>query len=132
MKVVEVRIIFEFLSKLKLNKFEKEVRIALLKNYTEMYTVYKEQEAKMEELKKKIFTEDDLKAFQEALENKKGLSQDLINKNNEYNSVLSSLFDSECDIKVTKISEDKFVEGLVESDTDFTPIDIIRLKPIFE
>lgn len=132
MKVVEVRIIFEFLSKLKLNKFEKEVRIALLKNYTEMYTVYKEQEAKMEELKKKIFTDDDLKSIQESIENKTSLSQDLINKNTEYNSVLSSLFDSECDIKITKVSEEKFVEGLANSDIDFTPIDIVRLKPIFE
>lgn len=132
MKVVEVRIIFEFLSKLKLNKFEKDTRIAILKNYTEMFTPYKEQEAKMEELKKKIFTDDDLKSIQEAVENKTNLSQDLINKNTEYNSVLTSLFDSECDIKITKVSEEKFVEGLANSDIDFTPIDIVRLKPIFE
>lgn len=132
MKVVEVRIIFEFLSKLKLNKFDKETRLAVLKNYTEMFTCYKEQETKMEELKKKIFTEKDLLNIQSSIENKVPLTKELIDKNNEYNTILSELFDSECDIKITKISEENFTNGLSDSDVEYTPLDIVRLKPILK
>ena len=132
MKVVEVRIIFEFLSKLKLNKFTKDVRIAVLKNYTELFTAYKEQETKIEELKKKVFSEEDLMAIQESIENKLPLSKELLDKNNEYNSVLTELFESEYDIKITKISEEDFANCLADSEVEFTPLDIVRLKPILK
>lgn len=57
MKAVEVRFIFNFLSNLKLNKLSKETRVAVLKNYTILHTKVKEYDDKIEELRKKIFTD---------------------------------------------------------------------------
>lgn len=132
MKVVEVRTIFEFLSKLKLNKFTKEVRVLVLKNYTSFFTLIKEYDAKLEELRKKIFTDEDLQAIQNSVNNKTPLSKELIDKNLEYNEVITNLFKEECDVKIDKISEKDFIECLSESDIEFTPMDIINLRPILK
>lgn len=132
MKVVEVRFIFDFLSRLNLSKFDKDVRHAILKNYMDMYSCYKENESKIEELKKKIFTEEDLIDIQTSFKDKTPLNKELADKNNEYNIILSELFNSEYDIKITKISEEKFINGLSDLCIDYTPLDIIRLKPILE
>lgn len=132
MKVVEVRTIFDFLSKLKLNKFIKEVRISVLKNYTSFFTLIKEYDAKLEELRKKIFTDEDLQAIQDSVNNKTPLSKELIDKNLEYNEVITNLFKEECDVKIDKISEKDFIECLSESDIEFTPMDIINLRPILK
>lgn len=132
MKVVEVRTIFDFLSKLKLNKFTKEVRVSVLKNYTSFFTLIKEYDAKLEELRKKIFTDEDLQAIQDSVNNKTPLSKELIDKNLEYNEVITNLFKEECDVKIDKISEKDFIECLSESDIEFTPMDIINLRPILK
>lgn len=132
MKVVEVRTIFDFLSKLKLNKFTKEVRVSVLKNYTSFFTLIKEYDAKLEELRKKIFTEEDLQAIQDSVNNKTPLSKELIDKNLEYNEVITNLFKEECDVKIDKISEKDFIDCLSESDIEFTPMDIINLRPILK
>ena len=132
MKVVEVRTIFDFLSKLKLNKFTKEVRVLVLKNYTSFFTLIKEYDAKLEELRKKIFTDEDLQAIQSSVNNKTPLSKELIDKNLEYNEVITNLFKEECDVKIDKISEKDFIECLSESDIEFTPMDIINLRPILK
>lgn len=132
MKVVEVRTIFDFLSKLKLNKFTKEVRVSVLKNYTSFFTLIKEYDAKLEELRKKIFTDEDLQEIQNSVNNKTPLSKELIDKNLEYNEVITNLFKEECDVKIDKISEKDFIECLSESDIEFTPMDIINLRPILK
>lgn len=132
MKVVEVRTIFDFLSKLKLNKFTKEVRVSVLKNYTSFFTLIKEYDAKLEELRKKIFTDEDLQAIQDSVNNKTPLSKELIDKNLEYNEVITNLFKEECDVKIDKISEKDFIECLSESNIEFTPMDIINLRPILK
>lgn len=132
MKVVEVRTIFDFLSKLKLNKFTKEVRVSVLKNYTSFFTLIKEYDAKLEELRKKIFTDEDLQAIQDSVNNRTPLSKELIDKNLEYNEVITNLFKEECDVKIDKISEKDFIECLSESDIEFTPMDIINLRSILK
>lgn len=132
MKVVEVKTIFDFLSKLKLNKFTKEVRVSVLKNYTSFFTLIKEYDAKLEELRKKIFTDEDLQAIQDSVNNRTPLSKELIDKNLEYNEVITNLFKEECDVKIDKISEKDFIECLSESDIEFTPMDIINLRPILK
>lgn len=132
MKVVEVRNIYDFLSKLKLNKLTKEVRVAVLKNYTELTTVNREIDAKIEELRKKVFTDEELQELQNAINNKTEVSKVLIDKNNTYNEVILKMFDDECDVKVVKISEEKFIDCLVDSEVEFTPVDILRLKPILK
>lgn len=132
MKVVEVRTIFEFLSKLKLNKFTKEVRIAVLKIHADMFTCFKEQEAKIEEIRKKIFTDEDISLIQESVNNKTPLSKELVDKQSEYNEVINKLFEDECELNITKISQSDFIECLVNSEIEFTPVDIIRIKPILK
>lgn len=132
MKVVEVRSISEFLSKLKLNKFSKEIRVNVLKNYAELTTANKEIDAKMEELRKKVFTDEELQELQDAINNKTEVSQTLIDKNNEYNEVILKMFNDDCEVKVVKISEEKFIDCLVDSEVEFTPVDILRLKPILK
>lgn len=132
MKVVEVKTVFDFLSRLKLNKFTKEVRVLVLKNYTSFFTLIKEYDAKLEELRKKIFTDEDLQTIQDSVNNKTPLSKELIDKNLEYNEVITNLFKEECDVKIDKISEKDFIECLSESDIEFTPMDIINLRPILK
>lgn len=132
MKVVEVKTIFEFLSRVKLNKFTKELRVAILKNYTTMYTLVKEYDSKLEELRKKIFTDEDIQKTQESVNNNIPLTKELVNKNLEYNEVITSLFKEECNIKLDKLSEKDFIDCLSESDIEYTPIDILNLKPILK
>lgn len=132
MKVVEVKTIFEFLSRVKLNKFTKELRVAILKNYTTMYTLVKEYDSKLEELRKKIFTDEDIQKIQESVSNNIPLTKELVNKNLEYNEVITSLFKEECNIKLDKLPEKDFIDCLSESDIEYTPIDILNLKPILK
>lgn len=132
MKVVEVRTIFEFLNKLKLNKFDKETRIAVLKNYTELFSLYKEQEVKMEELRKKIFSSEDLQLLQDSINNRKPLTKDLIEKNSEYNSVIAALFNEDINLELLKVDKDKFLDALSETDIEYTPMDIVQLELLFK
>lgn len=132
MKVIEIKTIFDFLSKLKLNKFTKEVRVLVLKIHTSFFPLVKEYDSKLEELRKKIFTEEDLQVIQDSITHNTPLSKELIDKNLEYNEIMMSLFNDECDIKIDKISETDFIECLSESDIEFTPMDIVRLKPILK
>lgn len=132
MKVIEIKTIFDFLSKLKLNKFTKEVRVLVLKIHTSFFPLIKEYDSKLEELRKKIFTEEDLQVIQDSITHNVPLSKELIDKNLEYNEIMMSLFNDECDIKIDKISETDFIECLSESDIEFTPMDIVRLKPILK
>lgn len=132
MKAVEVKIIFEFLSKLKLNKIDKDIRISILKNYAELFSCQKEIELKIDEVRKKILSDEDINSINECNKNKTSLPKELIEKINEYNLIIEDVLNTEYDVKITKISEEKFVNNISNAEVDYTPMDIIRMKPILK
>src|SRR5574344_1659682 len=55
MKVNEIVIANRFIADLKLSKFDKVIRLSVLKNYMVLNKIAKEFEAKIEDLRKKMF-----------------------------------------------------------------------------
>lgn len=149
MRVNEIMIASKFIADLKLSKFDKGVRLSILKNYIALNRITKEFESKIEDLRKKMFDDKqeeaqrvqrirecmrqsvsqeefeslntELQQYKEFLE----LEADFINIVNE--EALKNVKD----VEITLIDRVKFMEGLIASGVDITPRDIDKAEIMF-
>lgn len=150
MKVSEIIIANRFIADLKLSKFDKVVRLSVLKNYMVLNKVTKEFETKTEDLRKKIFNDKQEEAQKvqeikerlqkiktqeefELLNNELQQHKEFLDLEEEFLKLIEEEASKEVeDVKLTKIDRTKFVESLVASGIEFTPRDINKVEIIFE
>lgn len=150
MKVNEIVIANRFLSDLKLSKFDKIVRIAVLKNYMAFSKIAKDYENMLEDLRKKMFDDKQEEAqkvqeIRERLQKSKTQEEflacteelkqykDFLDLEDEFIKLLNEESSKEVEnIELTKIDRTKFVESLAASGIEFTPRDIDKVEIIFK
>lgn len=149
MKVNEIVIANRFLSDLKLSKFDKIVRIAVLKNYMAFSKIAKDYENMIEDLRKKMFDDkqeeaqkvqklrDNLQKAKTAEEFEQATvelekHQEFLDAENEFIRLINDEASKEVEVEITKIDRNKFVDSLVASGIEFTPRDIDKVELIFK
>ena len=149
MKVNEIVIANRFLSDLKLSKFDKIVRIAVLKNYMAFSKIAKDYENMIEDLRKKMFDDkqeeaqevqklrDNLQKAKTAEEFEQATvelekHQEFLDAENEFIRLINDEASKEVEVEITKIDRNKFVDSLVASGIEFTPRDIDKIELIFK
>ena len=149
MKVNEIVIANRFLSDLKLSKFDKTVRIAVLKNYMAFSKIAKDYENMLEDLRKKMFDDkqeeaqevqklrDNLQKAKTAEEFEQATvelekHQEFLDAENEFIRLINDEASKEVEVEITKIDRNKFVDSLVASGIEFTPRDIDKVELIFK
>ena len=149
MKVNEIVIANRFLSDLKLSKFDKIVRIAVLKNYMAFSKIAKDYENMLEDLRKKMFDDkqeeaqevqklrDNLQKAKTAEEFEQATvelekHQEFLDAENEFIRLINDEASKEVEVEITKIDRNKFVDSLVASGIEFTPRDIDKVELIFK
>lgn len=149
MKVNEIVIANRFLSDLKLSKFDKIVRIAVLKNYMAFSKIAKDYENMIEDLRKKMFDDkqeeaqevqklrDNLQKAKTAEEFEQATvelekHQEFLDVENEFIRLINDEASKEVEVEITKIDRNKFVDSLVASGIEFTPRDIDKVELIFK
>jgi len=138
-----------YFANLKLNKFSKEIRSAVISNHLKMNKIVKEFNESVEEARKKYFS------------GKESEVEKLVKYREEYNNASgetkNEIFDkikSECtevlvleqeligfvnrlgaenvEIELDKIDMNEFIEQCHEADIDITPSDLINFEEIFK
>lgn len=149
MKVNEIVIANRFLSDLKLSKFDKIVRIAVLKNYMAFSKIAKDYENMLEDLRKKMFDDkqeeaqevqklrDNLQKAKTAEEFEQATvelekHQEFLDAENEFIRLINDEASKEVEVEITKIDRNKFVDSIVASGIEFTPRDIDKVELIFK
>lgn len=138
-----------FITPLKLNKFEKSIRIALYKNYVEFNKIQKDVNETISVLREKMFEDkqEDGRKVQELREklnlaknqeevnkiNKEASKyKDFLKTESEFIQCYNDEYNKEVDCNIEKIDRDEFIDGLIESNVDFTVKDIEQLNFIFK
>ena len=150
MKVNEIVIANRFIADLKLSKFDKVIRLSVLKNYMVLNKITKEFETKTEDLRKKMFDDKQEEAqkvqeIRERLQKSKTQEEflacteelkqykDFLDLEDEFIKLLNEESSKEVEnIELTKIDRTKFVESLAASGIEFTPRDIDKVEIIFK
>lgn len=127
-----------YLSSLKLGKFDKDIRVAIFKNVGELSVMIKEVQDKLEASKKELFKdlEDDAqkvavlreefnkeettKERKESIIKELVTFEDYLKAEKEFVEITETYGQDEVEIKLCTIDFGKFSEGLTQSDIDFT------------
>lgn len=149
MKVKEIIDVHNFISNLKLNKLDKDVRFKLIKIYPELVKNVKEYEDYRKNLQDKMFEDrqEEIDTIQE-LRNKLSTSRNIdevleINKEfenhkdffkleKEFSQLIAEYLSKDIVIDFEKLNKDSFIDSLYTSEIDFTLSDLSRLDSIFE
>jgi hypothetical protein len=137
MKIREVLDTHGYISELKLNKFDKEIRIKLMRNYPvldkvvkevndyksalqeKMFEEHKSDGEKVQELRRKlpkVATEEELEALNKEAEQ----YSDYRRLEQEYIKCLTEHLEEEVEVKLFPIDKEDFVDNLVKADIEFT------------
>ena len=127
-----------YLSSLKLGKFDKDIRVAIFKNVGELSVMIKEVQDKLGASKKELFKdlEDDAqkvavlreefnkeettKERKESIIKELVTFEDYLKAEKEFVEITETYGQDEVEIKLCTIDFGKFSEGLAQSDIDFT------------
>jgi hypothetical protein len=138
-----------YLSGLKLGKFSKEIRVAIFKNVGELSIAVKAVQDKIEASKKELFKdleedaqkvgalrdefnkEETTKARKEAVVKEILTYEKYLEAEKEFNEVVTQFGNDEVEINLSKIDLYDFVDGLVESEIDFTASQLQVISFIF-
>lgn len=137
-----------FLSNLKLNKFDKEIRAAIISNSLLSNRIVKEIEETIQEARKKYFEgiEDEVdslveyrKSFETASdEERSDIKKEIITKCSralaaeaELSDFGNKLLAEEVDLPIVKIDRNSFVDQCSEADIDVTVRILEILEPLF-
>ena len=137
-----------FLSNLRLNKFDKEIRAAIISNSLLSNKIVKEIEENIQEARKKYFEgiEDELNTLTEyrkeyetaSDEEKSNIKKGIITKCSrglaaeaELNEFGNKLLVEEVDLPFVKVNRDSFVDQCLEADIDITVKVVEILDPLF-
>lgn len=138
-----------FLAGLKLGKFDKDIRVAIYKNVGELTTAVKAVQEKMEASKKELFKdleedaqkvgvlreefakEETSKERREAIVKEIQEYKDYLNAENEFNKVAIEFGEDEVEIKLITVDFNKFIDGLIESEIEFTAAQLQMISFLF-
>ncbi|MBO7211719.1 MAG: hypothetical protein J6V44_12045 [Methanobrevibacter sp.] len=137
MKIREVLDTHGYISELKLNKFDKEIRIKLMRNYPvldkvvkevndyksalqeKMFEEHKADGEKVQELRRKlpkVATEEEL----DALNKEAAQYSEYLRLEQEFIKCLTEHMEEEVEVKLFPIDKEDFVDNLVKADIEFT------------
>ena len=148
MKIKEVIEANNFLADLNLNRFDKEMRMAILKNFSSFSRVQRNFDDDIEALRKKMFDnkQDEamdvqnlrnraktIKTADEAIEFNKEAEKhkEFYKLESDFNELYVDAMSKECKCNVLKIDKDKFLDTLAESNVMFTPREIEKIEILF-
>ena len=138
-----------FLAGLKLGKFDKDIRVAIYKNVGELTTSVKAVQEKMEASKKELFKdlEEDARKVgvlreefakeETAKERKEAIVKEILtyetflNAEKEFNDIAVKYGEDEVEIKLITVDFNKFIDGLVESEIEFTASQLQMISFLF-
>lgn len=138
-----------YLSELKLGKFDKDTRLAIYKNVGELSVVVKSIQEKIEASKKELFKGLDEQVqkvnalrsefAQENVTNERKMAivqeisqyEDVLKTEREFNDVVNSFGNDEVEVNIQQVNFDNFIMGLVDSDIDFTSSSLQRIAFMF-
>ena len=138
-----------YIAELKLNKFDKDVRLALFKNIGELSQSVKQAQEKLETIRKKVF-----EGLEEDAEKANSLKQEFNNKETtkerqteilkelvsykryfkaekEYNEVVANFGSEETEVNIVTFDYDKFIDSLIATEIDFTAGDLNVIRFMF-
>lgn len=150
MKKIEILNLNEILSKVKLNKLEKDVRDVVLTNHLLVFKLADEIKSHIEEIKKKYYEGLDseisiLQKYRSEYSSNSTSDSDknailekatkecgniLVAEQNVASFVEKFLLE-DVDVPINKISQSVFVEICAASDIDITPADMIKYEFLF-
>lgn len=148
MKKVEILNLNNVLSKVKLNKLEKEVRDIVLANHIATFKLAKEISSHLEEIKLKSFEglEAEIALLQkyraeyptateevklQLLEKAANDCPNIIAAEQSANDFADKFLNEELEVELTKMTHSDFIEMCVASDIDITPTDIDKYEFLF-
>ena len=141
--------VHNFLAGLKLGKFNKDIRVAIYKNVGELTTAVKAVQEKMEASKKELFKdleedaqkvgalreefakEETTKERREAIVKEILTYEAYLDAENEFNKVAIEFGEDEVEIKLITVDFYKFVDGLVDSEVEFTASQLQMISFLF-
>ena len=148
MKKANVLLISNFLSNIKLNKFDKETRSAIIRNSLAVSKISKEIEDSVQEARKRLSEgiEDEITKLAEYRERFKTASEEdrlilihdatnncprAISFEKELNDFVNALGQEEVDITFIVVDKDTFVDQCADADIDITPAMIELFNEMF-
>ena len=138
-----------FLAGLKLGKFDKDIRVAIYKNVGELTTSVKAVQEKMEASKKELFKDlkedarkvgvlrEEFAKEETAKERKEAIVKEILtyetflNAEKEFNDIAVKYGEDEVEIKLITVDFNKFIDGLVESEIEFTASQLQMISFLF-
>lgn len=135
---------------LKLGKFDKDIRVAIFKNVGELGVAVKAVQDKMEASKKELFKdlekdgekvgalreefnkEETTKERREAVIKEILTYEKYLDAEKEFNEVVARFGNDEVEIKLVQIDLNKFIDGLIASEIDFTAAQLNNVSFIFK
>ena len=135
---------------LKLGKFDKDIRVAIFKNVGELGVAMKAVQDKMEASKKELFKdlekdsakvsalreefnkEETSKERREAIIKEILTYEKYLDAEKEFNEVVARFGNDEVEIKLVQIDLNKFIDGLIASEIEFTAAQLNSVSFIFK
>lgn len=139
----------KFIADLKMSKFDKTVRLAVLKNYMFLNKINKDFDAKTEDLRKKMFDDKQEEAqkvqeirerFQKSKTREEERScieeldkhKEFLELEGEFVKLLNEELLKEVEVELIKVDKAKFIESMVNAEIEFTPKDIDKIEIMFK
>ena len=135
---------------LKLGKFDKDIRVAIFKNVGELGVAVKAVQDKMESSKKELFKdlekdgekvralreefnkEETTKERREAIVKEILTYEKYLDAEKEFDEVVARFGNDEVEIKLVQIDLNKFIDGLIASEIEFTAAQLNNVSFIFK
>lgn len=142
--------VHNFLCGLKLGKFNKDIRVAIFKNVGELTTAVKAVQEKMEASKKELFKdlekdakkvgalreefakEETTKERREAIVKEILTYEKYLDAEKEFNEIVVKYGEDKVKINLITVDFGKFIDGLVDSEVDFTAPQLQMISFLFK
>lgn len=142
--------VHNFLCGLKLGKFNKDIRVAIFKNVGELTTAVKAVQEKMEASKKELFKdlekdaekvgalreefakEETTKERREAIVKEILTYEKYLDAEKEFNEIAVKYGEDKVKINLITVDFGKFIDGLVDSEVDFTAPQLQMISFMFK
>ncbi len=148
--VKEIVNAYNILASLKLQKFDKSVRSAAIKNFAALKGVVKEYEEFQECVREKLFEDrkdemsivSELRAKLTTSKNREEMMSinhqivsghpEYLKLEEEYSNQLKEKGKKTVDVEISAVEEDRWIDSLIAAEIDFSPADINALEFMFE
>lgn len=142
--------VHNFLCGLKLGKFNKDIRVAIFKNVGELTTAVKAVQEKMEASKKELFKDlekdgekvgalrDEFNKEETTKERREAIVKEILtyekylDAEKEFNEIVVKYGEDKVKINLITVDFGKFIDGLVDSEVDFTAPQLQMISFLFK